>query len=139
MEKQEKQLVERILGKDFLKAAETYGSNMRKACALQGANAAIQETFERIATVGFCKGAEFYRCSLWHKLAHKYPSFNVQLLCRSKAGQVFVAKVVKLSNGNLQFVGEDGKPTIPVEYWMHIPEVENPITNKCEIQSTQKK
>ena len=97
---------------------------MRKACAEQGANENVQSSLERIATVGFCKGAEFFRSNLWHKLADKYPALDTFLLCRGEDGHLFIAKVVKTGNGHLAFVDESGEKTEAVKHWMQIPNVE---------------
>ncbi len=124
MEKKEEMMIERILGKDFLDAAKIYGASMRKACAQQGANENIQSSLERIATVGFCKGAEFYRSNQWHELAEKYPALDTFLLCRAANGHLYIAKVVKAGNGRLAFKDEAGNKCEPPKHWMQLPNVE---------------
>lgn len=117
-------MIERVMGRDFLNAAKTYGASMRKACAEKGASENVQSSLERIATVGFCKGAEYFRSSQWHALAEKYPSIDTFLLCRGVDGHLFIAKLVKTGDGHLAFIGESGKQTEAVKHWMQIPNVE---------------
>lgn len=124
MEQKERQLVEKILGRDFLLAAETYGMNMRKACALQGASENVQSSLERIATVGFCKGAEYYRDGLWHDLSKDYPPLDRMILCRAENGSLYVAKCVKGKNGSLQFKDYDGEKVPRPARWLLPPEDE---------------
>lgn len=124
MEKQEEKMIERIMGRDFLNAAKTYGASMRQACAKQGANENVQSSLERIATVGFCKGAEYFRSSMWHALAEKYPALDTFVLCMGDDGCLFIAKVVKTGTGNLAFVDEKGANTGAPKNWMLIPNVE---------------
>lgn len=123
MEQEERKLVEKILGRDFLNAAETYGRNMRKACAMQGASELIQESLERMATVAFCKGAEFLYTGLWHKLADGYPPLDKMLFLKNDAGVMWIGKVVKYKNGTLVFVDQDGERIPKPHYWLLPPEV----------------
>lgn len=124
MEQEERKLVEKILGRDFLNAAETYGRNMRIACAAQGASETVQSAFERIATVAFCKGAEFYRDGEWHQLENGYPPLDKWLLL-SNGGSFFVGRVVKGKNGSLYFQNEDEEKIPKPRYWMLPPDMED--------------
>lgn len=124
MEKNEEMMIERILGRDFLKAAKTYGASMREACARQGASENVQSSMERIATVAFCKGAEYFRSSLWHTLSDGYPALDTFLLCRGEDGHLYIAKVVKTGNGRLAFRDEAGNKCDPPRHWMQLPNVE---------------
>lgn len=124
MEKVEEKLIEKKLGRDFLKAAKTYGANMRLACAGQGANENVQAALERIATVGFAKGASFFKECMWVKLAKSYPKLNTWLLCKGESGELFLAKFVKIANGAIKPKDKEGYTTEPVVYWMEIPEIE---------------
>ena len=123
MEKEERKLVEKILGRDFLGAAETYGRNMKNACAAQGASELIQQSLERMATVAFCKGAEFFKGEMWHKLADGYPPLNTWLLATNDAGVLMVLKVTKGKNGSLVFVDQDGDKFPKPKYWLLPPEL----------------
>ena len=124
MEKEERKLVEKILGRDFLLAAETYGRNMRNACAAQGASELIQQSLERMATVAFCKGAEFFREGMWHKLKDGYPPLNTWLLVTNDAEVLNIGKVVKKKNGTLAFVDQDDQRFPNPKYWMLPPDLE---------------
>ena len=129
MEKSERNLVEKILGRDFLNAAETYGKNMRTACALQGASKLIQESMERIATVAFCKGASYFVEGMWHKLDKGYPPLNTWLCVRNDDDALAVRKVVKHKDG-FAFVDEKGTMYPKPKYWMLPPELKTDQESK---------
>lgn len=114
--------MEKILGRDFLNDAETYGRNMRLACAAQGASETIQASLERMATVAFCKGAEQYRSYQWNELAHRYPRLNTWVLCQGESGRLFVAEFVKTCDGGIKPKDTAHCPTERVRCWMEIPE-----------------
>lgn len=124
MERQEKLLVERVLGKDFLSAAVKYGEDMRKACAIQGASENVQKSMQRIAEIAFAKGAEYHRRNQWNELARKYPKLDAWLLFKGESGHLFFGKIIK-KNGTLVSVGEDGLPTEKITHWLEIPNLED--------------
>lgn len=124
MERQEEQLVERVLGKDFLKEAKEYGRQMRVACAMQGASENVQNAMQRIAEVAYAKGAESYKRNMWHELARRYPKLDAWMLFRGESGICFFGKIVK-KNGRLVSIGEDGKQTEKITHWMEVPNVED--------------
>lgn len=124
MEKKEEKLIEQILGKEFLAAAEEYGAKMKLAVGVQGANPKIQEAMERLASVAFAKGGEHLKSRMWNKLADRYPKLNTWVLCKGESGRLFVAKVVKAGAGTLQFRDYDDKKTEKALYWMDVPEIE---------------
>ena len=125
MEKQEEKLIEKILGRDFLNAAKTYGASMRQACALQGASENVQSSMERIASVAFAKGASYLKETMWVKLENKYPRLNTWVLCKGDDDSLFIAKFVKTANGGIKAKNTSNEPTGRVVWWMDIPEVED--------------
>jgi hypothetical protein len=124
MEKREEQLIERILGKEFLNAAKEYGKQIKVAVAIQGASPNVQTAMERIASVAFAKGAENFRSSLWHPLAKKYPKLNTPVLCKGESNVLFIAEFVKTADGGIKSKDMNHCPTERVEYWMEIPNSE---------------
>lgn len=127
MDKRELDLVEKVLGKDFLKAAQEYAASIRMACAVKGATQTIQEAIARVAEVAFVKGAECYRREQWHELKDKYPKLDTFVLCKGTAEKghtLFLSKFVKDDKGGIQSVGADGMQTEKVSHWLEIPNIE---------------
>lgn len=125
MERQEEMLIERVLGKDFLKEAKEYGVKMRVSCALRGASKNVQDAMQRIAEIAYAKGAEAYRRNQWHELEKKFPKLDAWMLFRGESGHLFFGKFVKSKGNRLISVGEDGNQTEKVTHWMEVPNVED--------------